>query len=158
MKRTLRDPRDVVIEPVVSEKSYDLIEDFNVYTFVVDRGANKTQIKQAVAKIFDVTVVSVNTMNRKGKVKRTGYVVGKRKNTKRALVKLAVGDSIEFVCGNHGGVVTQTNVAGAPVPNRFGLRVGHEIEAGEEPAGEEDTVIRTQCLRAHHLAPPRRRT
>ncbi len=97
MKRTLRDPRDVVIEPVVSEKSYDLIEDFNVYTFVVDRGANKTQIKQAVSKIFDVTVVSVNTLNRKGKVKRTGYVVGKRKNTKRALVKLAVGDSIEII-------------------------------------------------------------
>ncbi len=97
MKRTLRDPRDVVIEPVVSEKSYDLIEDFNIYTFVVDRGANKTQIKQAVSKIFDVRVVSVNTMNRKGKVKRTGYVVGKRKNTKRALVKLAVGDSIEIL-------------------------------------------------------------
>ncbi len=97
MKRTLRDPRDVVIEPVVSEKSYDLIEDYNVYTFVVDRGANKTQIKQAVSKIFDVTVVSVNTLNRKGKVKRTGYVVGKRKNTKRALVKLAVGDSIEII-------------------------------------------------------------
>ncbi|MCH8128519.1 MAG: 50S ribosomal protein L23 [Acidobacteria bacterium] len=97
MKRTLRDPRDVVIEPVVSEKSYDLIEDHNIYTFVVDRGANKTQIKQAVSKIFDVTVVSVNTLNRKGKVKRTGYVVGKRKNTKRALVKLAVGDSIEIL-------------------------------------------------------------
>ncbi len=97
MKRTLRDPRDVVIEPVVSEKSYDLIEDYNIYTFVVDRGANKTQIKQAVSKIFDVTVVSVNTMNRKGKVKRTGYVVGRRKNTKRALVKLAVGDSIEIL-------------------------------------------------------------
>ncbi len=97
MKRTIRDPRDVVIEPVVSEKSYDLIEDFNIYTFVVDRGANKTQIKQAVSKIFDVTVISVNTMNRKGKVKRTGYVVGKRKNTKRALVKLAVGDSIEIL-------------------------------------------------------------
>ncbi len=97
MKRRLRDPRDVVIEPVVSEKSYDLIEDYNTYTFVVDRGANKTQIKQAVSKIFDVTVVSVNTMNRKGKVKRTGYVVGKRKNTKRALVKLAVGDSIEIL-------------------------------------------------------------
>lgn len=97
MKRTLRDPRDVVIEPVVSEKSYDLIEDFNIYTFVVDRGANKTQIKQAVSKIFDVTVVSVNTLNRKGKAKRTGYVVGKRKNTKRALVKLAVGDSIEIL-------------------------------------------------------------
>ena len=96
MKRTLRDPRDVIIEPVVSEKSYDLIDDFNTYTFVVDRGANKTQIKQAVAAIFDVEVVSVNTMNRKGKVKRTGWVVGKRKDTKRAMVKLAPGDSIEI--------------------------------------------------------------
>lgn len=96
MKRILRDPRDVIIEPVVSEKSYDLIDDVNTYTFVVDRGANKTQIKQAVATLFDVRVESVNTMNRKGKVKRTGYVVGKRKDTKRALVKLAEGDSIDF--------------------------------------------------------------
>ena len=96
MKRTLRDFRDVIIEPVVSEKSYDLIEDVNTYTFVVDRGANKTQIKQAVAALFDVRVLSVNTMNRKGKVKRTGYVVGKRKDTKRALVTLAVGDSIDI--------------------------------------------------------------
>lgn len=96
MKRTLRDFRDVIIEPVVSEKSYDLIEDVNTYTFVVDRGANKTQIKQAVAALFDVRVLSVNTMNRRGKVKRTGYVVGKRKDTKRALVTLAVGDSIDI--------------------------------------------------------------
>jgi len=96
MKRTLRDPRDVVIEPVVSEKSYDLIDDFNTYTFVVDRGANKTQIGQAVSAIFDVDVLAVNTLNRKGKVKRTGYVVGKRKDTKRALVKLAEGDSIDI--------------------------------------------------------------
>ncbi len=96
MKRTLRDPHDVIIEPVVSEKSYDLIDDFNTYTFVVDRGANKTQIGQAVSALFGVRVVSVNTMNRKGKVKRTGWVVGKRKDTKRALVKLAVGDSIDI--------------------------------------------------------------
>jgi large subunit ribosomal protein L23 len=96
MKRTLRDPRDVIIEPVVSEKSYDLIDDFNTYTFVVDRGSNKTQIGQAVASLFGVKVVSVNTLNRRGKVKRTGYTVGKRKDTKRALVKLAEGDSIEI--------------------------------------------------------------
>jgi large subunit ribosomal protein L23 len=96
VKRTLRDPRDVIIEPVVSEKSYDLIDDSNTYTFVVDRGANKTQIKQAVAALFDVRVLSVNTMNRKGKIKRTGYVLGKRKDTKRALVKLAEGDEIDF--------------------------------------------------------------
>ena len=96
MKRILRDPRDVIIEPVVSEKSYDLIDDFNTYTFVVDRGANKTQIRQAVETLFDVDVVKVNTLNRKGKVKRTGYVVGKRKDTKRALVTLAIGDEIDF--------------------------------------------------------------
>jgi large subunit ribosomal protein L23 len=96
MKRRIRDYRDVIIEPVVSEKSYDLIDDFNTYTFVVDRGANKTQIGQAVSAIFEVDVVSVNTMNRKGKVKRVGYTVGKRKDTKRALVKLAEGDSIDL--------------------------------------------------------------
>jgi len=92
----VKDPRDIIFEPIVSEKSYDLIEDTNTYTFVVDRRANKTEIKQAVASIFDVTVVSVNTMNRKGKLKRTGYVVGKRKDTKRALVKLADGDKIDI--------------------------------------------------------------
>ncbi|MEN8235866.1 MAG: 50S ribosomal protein L23 [Actinomycetota bacterium] len=92
----MKNPRDIIFEPVVSEKSYDLIEDENTYTFVVDRRANKTEIKQAVASIFDVSVVSVNTMNRKGKIKRTGYVVGKRKDTKRALVKLADGDKIDI--------------------------------------------------------------
>ena len=92
----MKDPRDIIFEPIVSEKSYDLIEDSNTYTFVVDRRANKTQIKQAVASIFDVQVLSVNTMNRKGKLKRTGYVLGKRKDTKRALVKLADGDKIDI--------------------------------------------------------------
>lgn len=92
----MKNPRDIIIEPIVSEKSYDLIEDGNTYTFVVDRRANKTEIKQAVASIFDVKVLSVNTMNRKGKVKRTGYVLGRRKDTKRALVKLADGDKIDI--------------------------------------------------------------
>ena len=92
----MKNPRDIIFEPIVSEKSYDLIEDSNTYTFVVDRRANKTQIKQAVASIFDVQVLSVNTMNRKGKLKRTGYVLGKRKDTKRALVKLADGDKIDI--------------------------------------------------------------
>ena len=92
----MKDPRDIIFEPIVSEKSYDLIEDTNTYTFVVDRRANKTEIKQAVASIFDVKVLTVNTMNRKGKLKRTGYVLGKRKDTKRALVKLADGDKIDI--------------------------------------------------------------
>jgi large subunit ribosomal protein L23 len=91
-----KNPRDVIVAPVVSEKSYDLIDAANTYTFVVDRRSNKTEIKQAVAEIFQVGVVSVNTMNRRGKTKRTGYKFGRRKNTKRALVTLAVGDSIDI--------------------------------------------------------------
>lgn len=91
-----KNPRDVIFEPVVSEKSYDLIQDLNTYTFVVDKRSNKTEIKQAVQKIFDVRVVSVNTINRKGKRKRTGYVLGKRADSKRALVTLADGHSIDI--------------------------------------------------------------
>ena len=92
----MKNPRDIIFEPIVSEKSYDLIDSTNTYTFVVDRRANKTEIKQAVASIFDVKVLSVNTINRKGKLKRTGYVLGKRKDTKRALVQLADGDKIDI--------------------------------------------------------------
>jgi len=91
-----KNPRDVVLEPVVSEKSYDLIQDFNTYTFVVDKRSNKTEIKQAVGEIFDVSVMRVNTINRKGKRKRTGWVMGKRSDVKRALVTLAPGDSIDI--------------------------------------------------------------
>jgi large subunit ribosomal protein L23 len=92
----MKNPRDVVLKPVVSEKSYDLIQDNNTYTFVVDKRSNKTEIKQAVQSIFDVRVVSVNTINRKGKQKRTGWVVGRRADSKRALVTLAVGESIDI--------------------------------------------------------------
>jgi large subunit ribosomal protein L23 len=91
-----KNPRDVVLEPVVSEKSYDLIQDYNTYTFVVDKRSNKTEIKQAVAEIFDVKVTRVNTINRKGKRKRTGWVMGKRADVKRALVTLAPGESIDI--------------------------------------------------------------
>ncbi len=91
----MKNPRDIIFAPVVSEKSYDLVADHNTYTFVVDPRSNKTEIKQAIEKIFDVKVSSVNTMNRQGKRKRTGYTVGKRKSTKRALVTLATGDSID---------------------------------------------------------------
>jgi large subunit ribosomal protein L23 len=92
----VKNPRDVILSPVVSEKSYDLIEHNNTYTFVVDPRANKTEIRQAVQSIFGVTVTRVNTQNRKGKVKRTGYVMGKRKDVKRALVTLAAGDEIDL--------------------------------------------------------------
>lgn len=91
-----KNPRDVIIEPVVSEKSYDLIETTNTYTFIVDPRCNKTEVKQAIQSIFEVDVVRVNTQTRKGKVKRTGYQLGKRKDLKRALVTLAEGQSIDL--------------------------------------------------------------
>ena len=90
-----RDPRDILLAPVVSEKSYGLLDE-NKYTFLVDPRANKTEIKEAVKSIFEVKVVSVNTMNKQGKVKRTGWVLGKRPNSKRAMVKLAEGESIDI--------------------------------------------------------------
>lgn len=92
----MKDPRDVILKPVVSEKSYDLIQDQNTYTFLVHKSANKTEIKLAIAKIFDVKVDRVNTMNRKGKRKRTGYVMGRRADVKRALVTLSPGNSIDI--------------------------------------------------------------
>jgi large subunit ribosomal protein L23 len=82
------DPRDVLLAPVISEKSYGLLEE-NKYTFVVAPDANKTEIKIAVEKVFGVQVVSVNTLNRQGKRKRTRSGYGKRKNTKRAIVTLS---------------------------------------------------------------------
>ena len=87
---TIADPRDIILAPVISEKSYGLIED-NVYTFVVHPGSNKTQIKIAIEKIFKVKVDSVNTANRQGKRKRTRSGFGQRKSTKRAIVTLAPG-------------------------------------------------------------------
>ena len=85
-----KDPRDVIISPVVSEKSYGLI-DQGKYTFLVDPRANKTEIRLAVEKIFGVKVSSVNTQNRQGKVKRTRFGPGRRKSTKRAIVTLSEG-------------------------------------------------------------------
>jgi large subunit ribosomal protein L23 len=82
------DPRDILLAPVVSEKSYGLIED-RQYTFLVHPDANKTQIKIAVEKVFGVKVTSVNTINRPGKRKRTRNGYGRRKNTKRAIVTLS---------------------------------------------------------------------
>jgi large subunit ribosomal protein L23 len=90
-----KDPRDIILRPIVSEKSYALLDE-NKYTFLVDPRANKTQIKQAIEEIFDVKVTKVNTQNRRGKVKRRGWIVGKRSDTKRAIVQLAPGDEIEL--------------------------------------------------------------
>ena len=82
------DPRDVIRKPVISEKSYGLLEQ-QKYTFLVAPDANKTEIKIAIEKIFGVRVISVNTLNRPGKRKRTKFGYGKRKDTKRAIVTLS---------------------------------------------------------------------
>lgn len=92
---TKADPRDVILAPIVSEKSYSLI-DQNAYTFMVHPQANKTEIRNAVETIWGVKVVGVNTINRKGKSKRFRFATGKRPDTKRAIVKLAPGDKIEI--------------------------------------------------------------
>jgi len=94
----ITDPRDILIKPVVSEKSYALLDD-NKYTFVVAPDANKTQIKIAVEEVFGVRVTSVNTMNRQGKRKRTRTGYGKRADSKRAIVTLAEGDTIDIFGG-----------------------------------------------------------
>ena len=93
----MNDPRDVILEPVVSEKSYALL-DRGVYTFVVHPEANKVEIRQAVEAIFGVRVANVNTLNRKGKRKRNRrtFTFGKRADTKRAIVTLVAGDRIEL--------------------------------------------------------------
>jgi large subunit ribosomal protein L23 len=91
----MSEPRDVILRPVVSEKSYALL-DQGVYTFVVHPDANKIEIRYAVEQIFNVSVVKVNTLNRKGKRKRhrSKPVFGKRPDTKRAIVTLAEGQRI----------------------------------------------------------------
>ena len=96
----MSDPRDVILKPVVSEKSYGLL-DRGVYVFYVARDANKTEIRYAVESIFGVNVVKVNTLNRRGKRKRNRgrSTFGKRPDTKRAIVTLASGQSIPIFEG-----------------------------------------------------------
>jgi large subunit ribosomal protein L23 len=91
-------PRDILVRPVVSEKSYGLLDE-GKYTFVVSPDANKTQIKQAVEEVFRVKVTGVNTLNRQGKRRRTRFGWGKRVDTKRAIVTLAEGDRIDIFGG-----------------------------------------------------------
>ena len=95
---TIADPRDIIVAPVVSEKSYSELSR-NWYTFLVHPDANKTAIKIAIEQIFNVRVLTVNTLNREGKRKRTRDGWGRRKATKRAMVKLADGDRIEVFGG-----------------------------------------------------------
>ena len=94
----MKDHREVLLAPVVSEKSYSLLDE-NKYTFIVAPDANKTEIKIAVEKVFGVKVLSVNTLNREGKNKRTRFGDGKRKDTKRAIVQVAAGSRIDIFGG-----------------------------------------------------------
>ncbi|MGI6112576.1 MAG: 50S ribosomal protein L23 [Mahellales bacterium] len=95
----MRDPHDVIIRPVLTEKSYDQIAD-RKYTFIVDINSNKTEIKNAVEKIFGVKVESVNTLRQTGKLKRMGAHIGRRPERKKAIVKLVEGSKpIEFFEG-----------------------------------------------------------
>ena len=89
------DPRDIIIRPIISEKSYSMIEQ-NRYTFEVAKTANKTQIGQAIAEIFKVTVTDVNTMNVTGKPRRLRYAKGKTRDWKKAVVTLKEGDTIDI--------------------------------------------------------------
>ncbi|GAA1784066.1 MULTISPECIES: 50S ribosomal protein L23 [Leucobacter] len=82
---------DVIIRPIVSEKSYGLIDANGQYTFEVQPTANKTEIKLAIEQVFGVKVDKINTLNRKGKTRRTKFGMGKRKDTKRAIVTLKSG-------------------------------------------------------------------
>jgi large subunit ribosomal protein L23 len=91
-------PRDILIRPVISEKSYRLADE-GKYTFIVAPGANRTQIRQAVEAIFRVKVTGVNTLNRPGKRRRTRFGWGKRPDTKRAIVSLKAGDRIDVFEG-----------------------------------------------------------
>jgi large subunit ribosomal protein L23 len=93
-----KDPRDILIAPVVSEKSYGLL-DQNRYTFLVHPDASKTEIKIAVEKVFKVKVTGVNTINREGKRRRTRFGWGQRKSTKRAIVSVAEGQRIDIFGG-----------------------------------------------------------
>ena len=94
MTNVQKDPRDILVAPVLTEKSYVGFEE-GKYTFLVDPRSNKTEIKIAVEKAFGVKVVSVNTINRTGKTRRTRFGLGKRKDTKRAIVTLVEGQQID---------------------------------------------------------------
>ena len=93
------DPHQIIIRPVISEKSYNLIESEGQYTFQVDRRANKNQIKPALESAFDVRVQKVNTAHVKSKPKRQGLTRGRTSTWKKAVVKLAEGDRIELFEG-----------------------------------------------------------
>ncbi|WP_062383855.1 50S ribosomal protein L23 [Demequina iriomotensis] len=96
-----KDPRDIIVRPIVSEKTYGLMDE-GKYTFEVDPRSNKTEIKIAIEQIFGVKVASVNTINRKGKTRRTRFGLGKRKDVKRAIVTISGDAGIDIFSGQAG--------------------------------------------------------
>jgi large subunit ribosomal protein L23 len=94
----MSNPRDILIRPLITEKATAMMQD-NKYTFIVPLGANKIEIRQAIEQIFKVKVLDVNTIRVLGKVKRMGRTQGKRPDYKKAIVKLAPGQTIEFFEG-----------------------------------------------------------
>jgi large subunit ribosomal protein L23 len=95
----MRDPREVVVRPVVTERSTVTLDEENAATFVVARDANKIEIRRAVEQLFDVKVVNVRTLNVRGKWRRVGRAVGKKPAYKKAIVKLAEGERIDVYEG-----------------------------------------------------------
>lgn len=93
------DPRQIIIRPIVSEKTFSMTEEQNRYTFEVAKTATKPQIAQAIEEIFEVKVLKVNTMNVNGKPRRVRYQMGKTRSWKKAIVSLAEGDTIEIFPG-----------------------------------------------------------
>jgi len=96
--KQLQDPYDIIKRPVLTEKSYDQMNE-GKYTFMVDVNANKYQIKQAIETVFKVKVDKVNTLKQQGKLKRMGRNEGRRPSYKKAIVKLKPGSKIEFFEG-----------------------------------------------------------
>lgn len=92
-----RNPRDIIVRPLITEKSVAMHHTFNTVTFEVARGTNKVEIKQAIEEIFNVKVVSVNVSNTKSKPKRVGAHSGQTKSIRKAMVKLAEGSTIEII-------------------------------------------------------------
>ena len=95
----MKDPREVIIRPVISEHSYDMMEK-NTYTFEVAKDSNKVEIAQAIEAIFNVKVTKVNTLNVKSKPKRQRYIEGRTRTWKKAMVTLKEGDTIELFAVN----------------------------------------------------------
>jgi large subunit ribosomal protein L23 len=95
----MREPREVIIRPVVTERSTELQEDERTYTFIVSRDSNKAEIRHAVQRLWDVTVEDVRTANYRGKWRRVGRTLGRKPAYKKAIVRLAEGDTIDVYEG-----------------------------------------------------------